>query len=213
MKVGIVGSGKIGSTLARLLSRRGHEIRIANSRGPQSMRSLVRTLGGGVEAVAVEDAARFGDLVIVAILLWGLREMPSEAFAGKVVVDPTNYFRGVNGEFAELDRGELTHSELFATQFPGATIVKGFNTMLDITLANGGRPDAPYDERLALYAASDDAAAKRTVLGLYDELGFAPVDAGDLVAGGAALQPGGRVFNAELSGAQARSVFPDGAAW
>jgi 8-hydroxy-5-deazaflavin:NADPH oxidoreductase len=208
MRIGIIGSGQIGSTAARRFVRLGHEVRIANSRGPQSMRSLVRELGPSAEATTVEDAARFGDVVLVAILLFGLRAMPGEAFTGKIVVDPNNYFAGRNGYFPVLDRGELTHTELFATQFPGTRIVKGFNTLSQIGLANRGRPDASWDERLALYAAGDDEEAKRVVLDLYDALGYAPIDAGPLVEGGRRLQPGGPVFNADLTGAQARRVFP-----
>ncbi|TDX08274.1 NADPH-dependent F420 reductase [Kribbella sp. VKM Ac-2566] len=208
MRIGIIGAGNIGSTAARRFVRLGHDVCIANSRGPRSLRSLVRELGPRVTAATVEDAARFGDVVLVAILLFGLRSMPSAAFIGKIVIDPNNYFAGRNGNFTELDSGELTHSELFATQFPGTRIVKGFNTLSHIALANGGRPEATWDDRLALYAAGDDAAAKSVVLDLYDALGFTPIDAGPLVAGGRQLQPGGPVFNTDLTGAQAREIFP-----
>ncbi|HEY2635977.1 MAG TPA: NAD(P)-binding domain-containing protein [Solirubrobacteraceae bacterium] len=207
MDIGVIGSGRIGSTVARLAAATGHAVVIANSRGAESLAALVAELGPGVRAGTVQEAARHGGLVLVAIPLHAIDALPAEPFAGSVVGDANNYYPGRDGQIAALDAEETTSSELLADRLPGARVVKAFNTMYWGTLGSAGRPDAPRDERLALYAAGDDPEAKRLVLDLYDELGFAPVDAGGLADGGRRLQPGSPVYGTDLEGAEAREAL------
>jgi predicted dinucleotide-binding enzyme len=200
MRIGIIGSGRIGATAGGLLAGAGHDVVMANSRGPESLSGRADELG--VTPGTVEEAARHGEVVLVAIPLRAIDQLPAEAFADRVVIDANNYYPGRDGQIAALDRDETTSSELLAARLPGAQVVKAFNTMAASGLAAGGRPQDPIDERLALYVAGDDAAAKAVVSGLIEELGFAAVDAGALAAG-RALQPGHPVYGSDLTAPRA----------
>src|SRR5215210_5693474 len=182
MRIGIIGSGRIGATAARLLTRAGHEVAIANSRGPDSLSAVAEETGA--RAATVEDAAGSAEVVLVAIPLHAIDSLPADAFAGKVVIDANNYYPGRDGAIERLDSGETTSSELLAEQLPGAHVVKAFNTMYFETLDGEGRPEAPREQRLALLVAGDDADAKGRVSRLIEEIGFAAVDTGLLGEGG-----------------------------
>lgn len=208
MRVGIIGSGNIGSTVARLLAAAGHEVAIANSRGPESLAGLVAELGDGAQAATVAQAAQFGELVLVAIPLRAYDELPPEAFAGRIVIDANNYYPGRDGQIAALEDGSTTSSEMLAAHLPEAHVVKAFNTMYFRTLATEGRPDAPPEERLALFLAGDDEAAKQRVAELIEQLGFAAVDTGTLAEGGALQQPGSPIYNQPMTPSEARRRLP-----
>jgi predicted dinucleotide-binding enzyme len=195
VRVGIVGSGRIGATAARLLVAAGHEVAIANSRGPESLGPLVAELGHGARAATVEEAGRFGEVVLVAIPFHAAEHLPAEAFAGKVVVDANNYFGGRDGTVEELEDARATSSELLAQHLAGAEVVKAFNTIHFQTLASEGRTDLPREQRLVIPLAADDEAAKRQVAELIEEIGFAALDTGTLADGGRLQQPGGPFFN------------------
>jgi predicted dinucleotide-binding enzyme len=207
MRIGVIGSGNIGSTAARLFIAAGHEVGIANSRGPDSLARLVAELGESAEAGTVEDAARFGELVLVAIPLGRIGDLPAEPFAGRVVVDANNYYPGRGGHIPELDSDQTTSSELLARQLPGATVIKSFNTMYAATLGGQGRPDAPVEDRLVLFVAGDDPAAKSQVIDLIEEIGFAAIDTGSLADGGRRQQPGSAVHTKEVTPAEAESLL------
>jgi predicted dinucleotide-binding enzyme len=207
MKIGVIGSGKIGSTAARLFGAAGHEVAIANRRGPESLRPLEQELGGAVHAATVEDAARFGELVLVAVPFAAIGTLPADPFAGKIVVDANNYYAERDGHVPELDGDETTSTELLARQLPGARVVKAFNTMYYATLAEAGDQTKPNDERLALLLAGDDDEAKRLVSELVAALGFAAVDTGGLADGGRRQQPGSPMYGIELTGAEAREAL------
>jgi predicted dinucleotide-binding enzyme len=205
MRIGIIGSGRIGATVAKLLTRAGHDVEIANSRGPE-------TLGGvaddtGARPATVEDAAEFGTLVLVAIPLHAIGGLPADSFAGKVVLDANNYYPGRDGQIDRIDSGETTSSELLAEHLRRARVVKAFNTMYFETLATQGRPGAPREERLALFVAGDDAEAKRLVAGLIEEIGFAAVDTGPLGEGGRRQQPGGPLYNVTMTAPEAERAL------
>jgi len=206
MKIGIIGSGNIGATTARLFAGAGHDVTIANSRGPESLAELVGDLGPNAQAATVEDAARASDVVLIAIPLRAYPDLPAEAFAGKVVIDANNYYPQRDGQIPELDREETTSSELLARHLAGARIVKSFNTMNFRPLGSDGRPDAPRAERLAMYLAGDDEGAKEIVAGLIDEVGFAPVDTGSLHEGGVRQQPGSPIYNNPMPAEEAEAA-------
>ena len=206
MKIGIIGSGNIGATTARLFAGAGHDVTIANSRGPESLAELVGDLGPNAQAATVEDAARASDVVLIAIPLRAYPDLPAEAFAGKVVIDANNYYPQRDGQIPELDREETTSSELLARHLAGARIVKSFNTMNFRPLGSEGRPDAPRAERLAIYLAGDDEGAKEIVAGLIDEVGFAPVDTGSLHEGGVRQQPGSPIYNNPMPAEEAEAA-------
>jgi 8-hydroxy-5-deazaflavin:NADPH oxidoreductase len=206
MRIGIIGSGNIGSTTARLFANAGHEVTIANSRGPESLGELVGELGPKAKAATVAEAARDSEVVLVAVPLKAYPDLPAEAFAGKIVIDANNYYPQRDGNVPELDTEATTSSELLARHLSGARIVKAFNTMNFRPLGSEGRPDAPRAERLAMYLAGDDAAAKQVVAGLIEEIGFAPVDTGSLREGGARQQPGSPIYNNPMTAEEAEAT-------
>lgn len=206
MRIGIIGSGHIGATVAHLLVCAGHEVAIANSRGPESLAELVADLGETATAATVEQAATFGGVVLVAIPLHAYDGLPAAAFDGTVVIDANNYYPSRDGQIAALDDGGTTSSELLAAHLPGARVVKAFNTMHYETLAREGMPDGPRRQRHALFVAADDADAKQLVSALIEELGFAAVDAGSL-ADGVLQQPGSPIYNSEMDATQAERAL------
>jgi predicted dinucleotide-binding enzyme len=198
MHIGIIGTGKIGGTLARLLVNAGYEVTIANSRGPESLKELVRELEAHARAGTVEEAARSGEVVIVSIPLRAFPHLPKDLFDGKIVIDTMNYYPQRDGYFEELDSGKTTSSELFQRFVPRAKVVKAFNAMRWDVLSTSGRPaDAP--DRLALPISGDDAKAKEVVEKLIDDIGFDSVDAGPLGEGGRLHQVGTPVYTVPLT--------------
>ncbi len=207
MKIGIIGSGNIGATAARLFARAGHEVAISNSRGGEGLEELVGELGGRARATDVEGAARFGEVVLVAVPFGKYEALPAGAFEGKVVVDANNYYPQRDGNFPALDAGETTSSELLARHLKGARVVKGFNTIWFEHLARQGDTGLPVEERRAIFIAGDDEDAKRTVSRLVEEIGFAAVDTGALGEGGRRQQVGTAVYNKELNAREAARVL------
>lgn len=203
MKIGIIGAGNIGANAAKLFIQAGHEIAIANSRGPETLRTLVAELGEKSQAVTIEGAANFGDVVFISIPFGQYKSLPPNVFAGKIVIDSNNYYPGRDGNFAELDNGATTSSELLAAHLPDARIVKGFNTIWFEHLKTQGNTSLPVAERRAIFIAGDDAQAKEIVTKLIEEIGFAAVDTGVLHEGGKAQQPGTKIYNKTLTAQEA----------
>jgi len=193
MKIGIIGAGNIGETTARLFVNAGHQIAISNSKGPQSLKSLVISIGADAKAMTVQAALAFGDIILLAIP-WRKREelrlLPSELLKNKIVIDATNPY---SENFELIDLGNSTSSEEVAKELHGARIVKAFNTMYYETLWTGGRKSK--DDRLVLFVAGDDAVAKDVVSKLIEDIGFKAVDSGSLREGGRKQQPGSPIYN------------------
>ncbi len=207
MNIGIIGAGNIGATIARLLVEAGHEVAIANSRGPDTLQDLIKELGPRASAVTVEKAALFGDVVLLAIPLKEYASLPAKAFAGKIVIDANNYYPERDGHFPELDRGELTSSEMIAHHLSQARVVKAFNTIYFGHLATQGNPNLSKEERKAIFLAGDDAKAKQIVAELIEALGFVPIDTGTLREGGRRQQPGTPLYNHLMTGREAQEAL------
>jgi 8-hydroxy-5-deazaflavin:NADPH oxidoreductase len=206
VRIGIVGSGNIGGTLAALLSRAGHGVTLSNRRGPASLADQVAALGPAARAGTIDEAAVEGELVVVAIPLAAYRELPADALAGRVVVDAMNYYPGRDGPIDRLEgEGAIGSSELVAEQLADSLVVKAFNTIHYARLRDEGRP-AGEPGRLAIPVAGDDAGAKEIVGGLISEIGFDPVDAGTL-ADGRRQQPGTPVYNQPFTADEARAAL------
>jgi hypothetical protein len=205
MQIGIIGSGNIGATAAKLFADAGHEVAISNSRGPASLKDLVASIGPKARAATPEEATAFGDIVLLAIP-WPLREElpPAERFKGKIVIDAMNSY-GAGGEIFDL--GEKTSSGEVAKQLPDARVVKAFNTTYYKHLATRGRKDLPPSDRHPIFVAGDDAEAKDTVSRLVEQIGFTPVDTGSLEEGGRRQQPGSDIYNKPMTAAAARSIL------
>jgi predicted dinucleotide-binding enzyme len=197
MKIGIIGAGNIGGTLARRLAALGHQVSIANSRGPETLAPLANEIGA--KAVTVEQAARAGEVVILSIPLRNVTRLPALLFDGVpdsvVVVDTGNYYpRQRDGRIEPIENG-TTESRWVSDQL-GRPVVKVFNSIYAQHLAEFGKPkEAP--DRFALPVAGDDKRAKDIVIRLLDELGFDGVDAGGLDDSWR-QQPGTPVYGADL---------------
>ncbi len=194
--LGLIGSGTIGSTLARLAVDHGHQVVLSNSRGPETLDTLVAELGSAARADTAAGAAAAGDVVVVTIPLKNYRQVPVEPLRGKVVIDTNNYYPQRDGQVPELDDGSTTSSELLQAHLPESRVVKAFNHLLASHLADHGRP-AGTSGRRALAIAGDDDGAKRTVAALIDEFGFDAVDLGPLSEGWR-VQPDTPGYGSEL---------------
>lgn len=193
MKIGILGAGNIGGTAARLFVGAGHEVAISNSRGPESLELMVEELGPRVHAMTIDDAARFGDVVLLAVPWRTPEALPApELVRGKIVIDAMNPYRAEGGFF---DLGNSTSSEEVLKRLPGARLVKAFNTIYYQHLDTRGNTDLPLEDRHAIYVAGDDAEAKQVVSRLIEDIGFAPVDTGSLHQGGRMQQPDSPIYN------------------
>ncbi|WP_341716945.1 NADPH-dependent F420 reductase [Micromonospora sp. FIMYZ51] len=177
--VGLIGSGQIGSTVARLAVAAGYEVVLSNSRGPDTLADLIDELGPAASAGTAEAAARAGDLVVVSIPLRSYRAVPPQPLAGKVVIDTNNYYPQRDGQFPELDEGSATSSELLQQHLPEARVVKAFNNIFFKHLRTLARPAGAAD-RSALPIAGDDAEAKAVVTAFLDRIGYDAVDVGTL---------------------------------
>ncbi len=206
VRIGVIGSGHIGGTLTRRLRALGHEVWVANSRGPESLGDLAAETGA--HPTTIEEAARDGEAVVVAVPLKAVPDLPAAAFAGKVVVDANNYYPQRDGQIAELDAGTPS-SRWVARHLAGAIVVKAFNNIYAQHLLEGGKP-AGAPERVALPVAGDDEAAKRTVMSLVDALGFDPVDAGSLDDSWR-QQPGTPVYTTDHDAQGVRQALADAA--
>jgi 8-hydroxy-5-deazaflavin:NADPH oxidoreductase len=206
MEIGIIGSGKIGATAARLFVDAGHNVAVANSRGPDSLTDLVQDLGESARPATVEDAASSAELVLVAIPFGRHGELPAEVLANRIVVDAMNYYPERDGHVRELDEDTTTSTELLAAHAPDVRVVKAFNTMRWTDLGERGS-QGPLDERLVLFVAGDDQEAKERVSALIEEIGFAPVDTGSLAEGGRRQQPGSSVYTKPLISNEARDLL------
>jgi len=180
MTIGIIGAGQIGGTLTRRLSALGHEVFVANSRGPETLADLAKETGA--KPVSVRDAARAGEVVVVTIPEGKIRDLPKDLFAGVpdnvVVVDTGNYYpQQRDGKIAGIEDG-MTESRWVAQQL-GRPVVKAFNNIYAQHLMERGRTKGTPG-RIALPVAGDDPRAKQMILRLVNELGFDGVDAGGL---------------------------------
>ncbi|WP_268778354.1 NADPH-dependent F420 reductase [Nocardioides sp. Leaf307] len=180
--IGLIGAGNIGSTVARLAVRAGHDVVVSNSRGPETLSDLVAELGEHARAATATEAAEAGDVVVVTIPLKNYREVPVEPLRGKVVIDTNNYYPERDGHIAELDDESTTTAEMLQAHLPESQVVKTFNNIYFEHLLRLARPSGD-PERSVLAIAGDDAAAKRTVTEVLDSLGYDAHDAGPLSEG------------------------------
>ena len=177
--IGIIGSGMIGGTVARLSVAAGHRVVVSNSRGPETLTELVAELGPLATAGTAEQAAEAGDLVVVSIPVKAYPSVPGGPLAGRTVLDTGNYYPQRDGQIAELDDGSLTSSGLLQRDLPQSKVVKVFNNIFFKHLRSLARPHGAAD-RSALPIAGDDEKAKAAVTAFLDSIGYDAVDAGRL---------------------------------
>jgi predicted dinucleotide-binding enzyme len=207
MRIGIIGAGNIGGTLTRRFRKLGHDVKVANSRGPDTLRDLAEETGA--IPVEIEDAVRDRDLVVVTIPEHAVPDLPSGLFDAAqpdtVVVDTGNYYPRRDGRIDAIESG--TPESRWVSEELGRPVVKAFNNIYAKHLLESGRPGGDPD-RIALPVAGDDPAAKKVVLGLVDELGFDGVDAGTLDESWR-QQPGSPVYATDLDAAGVRRALAE----
>jgi 8-hydroxy-5-deazaflavin:NADPH oxidoreductase len=206
MKIGIIGAGQIGGTLARRLTSAGHQVSIANSRGPESLAELARETGA--TPVTVQEAARAGEVVIVTIPMKNIPRLPDGLFQGVsdevVVVDTGNYYpRQRDGRIDAIEDG--TTESRWVSQQLGRPVIKAFNNIYARHLLEKGKPKGTPG-RIALPVAADDRGGKEVVIRLLDDIGFDGVDAGSLDESWR-QQPGTPVYAADLDAAGVRKAL------
>ncbi len=180
MKIGIIGTGNIGGTLARKLSAAGHDVRIANSRGLEGVRAFANEIGA--TAVDTRGAVKGVDVVVISIPFPAVAELPKDLFdtvpQDVPVVDTGNYYPGLRDpQIPEIDAG-MPHSIWVSKQL-GRPVIKAFNNILAHSLTELGRPEGSPG-RLAIAVAGDDVISKQIVMHVVNEAGFDPVDGGSL---------------------------------
>lgn len=206
MKIGIIGAGNIGGNLTRRLTALGHDVSVANSRGPETLSDLAAETGA--KAVTVSEAAQDAEIVVVTIPQKNVPGLPKDVLAGAApgaaVIDTGNYYpQQRDGRIDGIEDG-LTESRWVEQQL-GRPVIKAFNGIYAANLLTHGRP-AGDPERIALPVAGDDAASKTAVLALVEELGFDAVDAGGLDDSWR-QQPGTPVYGATTDAAGVRELL------
>lgn len=179
--IGLIGSGSIGSTVARLAVDAGHDVVLSNSRGPETLQDLVTELGSRARAATSREAAAT-DLVVVTVPLKAVDQIPAEPLRGKIVIDTCNYYPQRDGHVAELDDESTTTSELVQQHLSDSTVVKAFSNITYLHLRALARPSGS-PERTALPIAGDDADAKAQVRAFLDSIGYDAYDVGPLAEG------------------------------
>jgi hypothetical protein len=190
--IGLIGSGMIGSTVARLAVNAGYDVVLSNSRSPDTLQELVAQLGPQARAATADEAAEAGVIVLVSVPLKAYPALSNTPVTGKVVMDTGNYYPERDGVISELDTKTLTDSEYLERYLPGARVVKVFNNIFFKHLLHLARPVGAAD-RSFLPIAGDDDSAKREVVEFLDSIGYGAVDAGPL-AEGWRQQPGTPVY-------------------
>jgi predicted dinucleotide-binding enzyme len=202
MKIGIIGAGHIGGNLTRRLTALGHQVFVANSRGPETLADLARETGA--VAVTPRDAAGQGQVIIVTIPVKNIPKLPRDLFAdtpaSAIVVDTGNYYPQRDGLITEIEAG--TTESRWVSQQLGRPVVKAFNNIYAQHLLDNGKP-AGTPGRIALPVAGDDAKAKQVIIDLVNQLGFDGVDAGTLDESWK-QQPGSPVYGTDFDAAGVR---------
>ena len=180
MKIGVIGIGEMGGTLARRWREKGHSVRVANSRGPGSVKQFADEIGA--DAADIYGAVEGADVVLLSMPFPAAATLPKDLFdraaQGVVIIDTANYYPDVRDpRIPEIDAG-LPESVWTSRQL-GRPIFKAFNSIMFHALSELGKPEGSPD-RLAIPVAGDDAGAKQIVMGLVNEMGFDPVDGGSL---------------------------------
>ena len=177
--IGFIGSGHIGSSVARAALAHGYDVVMSNSRGPETLTELIEELGPHASAATSSDAAAAGDFVVVTVPLKSALEIPVAPLVGKIVIDTNNYYFERDGHIAEIDNRQITVSGLLQRHLVGAKVAKGFNHIQALQILSDAQP-AGTPGRRALATASDFPEAVELVTHFFDEIGFDTVNIGSL---------------------------------
>lgn len=180
--IGLIGSGHIGGSLARLAVAAGYDVVVSNSRGPETLTDLVAELGPKARAATAAEAAAAADLAVVSIPLKNYAQVPVAELTGKVVIDTNNYYPQRDGMFDRLEDESTTTAELLQEHLPTSKVVKAFNNIGSAQLLAQAGPRGAID-RQVLLIAGNDAAAKQQAAEFIESIGYGVFDAGPLAEG------------------------------
>jgi predicted dinucleotide-binding enzyme len=196
-RLGIVGAGRVGTTIARAAVASGYDVAISGSGTADRIALIVEVLAPGARPVSTGEVVRHADIIVLAVPMHRFRELPRDLFAGKILIDAMNYWEEIDGVDPQLATAPAGTSIVVQDRFPSARVVKSLNHITYYKFDESRRPHGAPG-RLAMAAAGDDRAAVTAVMQLIDRLGFDAVDAGPLEAG-LALEPNGSVFGVSYS--------------
>ena len=191
-RLGIVGAGRVGTTIARAAIASGYDVAIAGSGAADRIALIVDVLAPGARPVSTDEVVRRADLIVLAVPMHRFRELPRDLFAGKILIDAMNYWEEIDGVDPELANAPAGTSVIVQERFTSARVVKSLNHITYYKFDESRRPHGAPG-RIAIAAVGDDRAAVAAVMQLIDRLGFDAVDAGPLEAG-LALEPAGSAF-------------------
>lgn len=177
--IGIIGSGHVGSSLAKAAIAHGYDVVLSGSGEPEGLRALAGELGPRARAATSGQAAEAGDFAIVATPISAVESIPVEPLRGKVVIATINYFPQRDGHIAEIEDGTVTVPGVLQRHLPDSRVVRAFSMLDAADMSGDGHPKGDQKRR-AIAIAGDDAAAKQLVAALADEFGFDVVDLGAL---------------------------------
>jgi len=196
-RLGIVGAGRVGTTIARAAVAADYHVAISGSGAADRIALIVDVLAPGARPLSTDEVVHSADLIVLAVPMHRFRELPRDLFAGKILIDAMNYWEEIDGVDPELASAPAGTSVIVQRQFPSARVVKSLNHITYYKFDESRRPHGAPG-RIAMAAAGDDRAAVAAVMQLIDRLGFDAVDAGPLEAG-LALEPNGPVFGVSYS--------------
>jgi predicted dinucleotide-binding enzyme len=204
-RLGIVGAGRVGTTIARAAIGAGYDVAISGSGSAKRIALIVEVLAPGARPVSTEEVVRHADLIVLAVPMHRFRQLPRDLFAGKILIDAMNYWEEIDGVDQELATAPAGTSVVVKDWFSSARVVKSLNHITYYKFDESRRPHGAPG-RSAIAAAGDDRAAVAAVMQLIDRLGFDAVDAGPLEAG-LALEPNGTVFGVSYSADQLSNLI------
>jgi predicted dinucleotide-binding enzyme len=205
LRLGVVGAGKLGTTIARAAIAAGYDVAVSGSGPAVDIALTVDVLAPGARALTTEEVLRHADIIVLAVPAHRFRKLSRDLFAGKILIDATNYWPPVDGDDPELASAAGGTSVVVQDHFSSTRVVKSLNQLgyheLDETRRPKGAPG-----RVAVGAAGEDRAAVAAVMRLVDRLGFDPVYAGPLERG-VALEPDGSPFAVTYTAAELRDLL------
>src|ERR1700730_6166758 len=204
-RLGIVGAGRVGTTIARAAVAAGYDVALSGSCAADRIELIVDVLAPGARPLSTEEVVRSADLIVLAVPMHRFRELPSDLFAGKILIDAMNYWQEIDGVDPKLAGAPAGTSVIVQRQFPSARVVKSLNHITYYKFDEGRCPHGAPG-RIAMAAAGDDRAAGAAVMQLIDRLGFDAVDAGPLEAG-LALEPNRAVFGVSYNADELSALF------
>lgn len=208
MKIGIIGTGAIGGTIAKKMAVAGHRVKVNNSGDIDKLNARAKELG--VSPATQKDVVKDVDVIILSVPTIAISTLPKDLLANVpdnvIVVDTSNYYPFRDADIEEIKIGKV--ESVWVSEQLGRPVIKAFNNLLADTLANGGKEPGAKD-RIAMAVAGDDAEAKRIISGLVNDAGFDAVDSGHLSESWR-HQPGTPAYCTELNAEELKQALSDG---